>query len=394
MQAEFGAFVAPYLDDIFSACSVVVLQRGTLVLSGAWGRVAPSETDAPTTPETRFDLASVTKLFVESTLLSLLSEADGITLKTPLVEVLPAFDSPPRAIEGGKDPHTKVTLSVPPTLQGATVDVRRVQLWQLITHTSGLAAWMDVYNTAGAAPTPPDVPDPTPAQERWARAQAWLMRAPFIDHVGANVHYSDIGLMLVGAVIERLSGLPLSEAIQARVLAPLGIASDVAYNPYAAGVPLEAIAATEIDSTWRRRRVWGQVHDENACGLGGVAGHAGLFGTAAAVATFGEAWRTRDERLRIGRALMDAAVVNQSGTLENPYGYGWVLKSPQGSSAGDLFSADSFGHTGFTGTSLWIDPQRGLVVALLTNRVYMGREKAGIHEFRRAAHDWIAARLS
>jgi len=118
------------------------------------------------------------------------------------------------------------------------------------------------------------------------------------------------------------------------------------------------------------------------------AGHAGLFATAKDVARFGQAWLAGDERLAISADLRQRATSQQaSGQIR--LGLGWMLKADSGSSAGDRYSARAYGHTGFTGTSLWIDPERELVCAVLTNRVYHGRAEAGIHRFRRAIHDLI-----
>ncbi|NDJ60188.1 MAG: beta-lactamase family protein, partial [Chloroflexi bacterium] len=144
------------------------------------------------------------------------------------------------------------------------------------------------------------------------------------------------------------------------------------------------------DPLWRGRRVWGEVHDENANGVGGVAGHAGLFASTRDIARFGQAWLTGDPRLGIEVALHEAATTQQAATGPELRGLGWMLKSPENSSAGDTFSPTAYGHTGFTGTSLWIDPERHLVVACLTNFVYGGRGRPGLHEFRREIHDLFA----
>ncbi|MBZ0277432.1 MAG: serine hydrolase, partial [Anaerolineae bacterium] len=181
----------------------------------------------------------------------------------------------------------------------------------------------------------------------------------------------------------------LAAAIQARVLTPLGLDS-VTYNPLRNGRSRDTIPPTEFDYSWRQRRCWGEVHDENACGLGGVSGHAGLFACAHDVAALGQAWLSRDSRLNITPEIFSAATRIQADTGPQPRGLGWMIKAPQDSSAGERLSPTTYGHTGFTGTSLWIDPERELVVACLTNRVYPGRDKPGIHEFRRALHDTLA----
>jgi len=189
----------------------------------------------------------------------------------------------------------------------------------------------------------------------------------------------------------RLHGTPgdLETVIRARVLEPLGLAS-ATFNPLRHGNERTSIAPTEFDADWRGRRCWGEVHDENACGLGGVAGHAGLFAAARDVAALGAAWLEADPRLGIAPDLVREATRQHAASDSVRRGLGWLLKSDDDSSAGALFSPASFGHTGFTGTSLWIDPERRLVVACLTNRVYRGRHFTGILAFRRALHDAIA----
>jgi CubicO group peptidase (beta-lactamase class C family) len=148
---------------------------------------------------------------------------------------------------------------------------------------------------------------------------------------------------------------------------------------------------TEVDTTWRKRRVHGEVHDENACGVGGIAGHAGLFGTVSDVARFGQTWL--EQSWVLDAHFYQEATQEQATTGADIRGLGWMLRSPDNSSAGDLMSMRAYGHTGFTGTSLWIDPEHELVVAFLTNRVYYGRENPGIHGLRRAVHDAIMRAL-
>ena len=199
--------------------------------------------------------------------------------------------------------------------------------------------------------------------------------------------YSDLGMILLGEAIRRITRSALPQAFHELIFAPARL-KHIGFQPLTKGIKLKEIAPTEDDTRWRGRRVWGEVHDENAAAMGGVAGHAGLFGTAAAVARFGEAWRTNEIHLR--NELHQLAIAEQGVSGNERRGLGWELKQAEGSSAGARFSPDSFGHTGYTGTSLWIDPSRELVVALLTNRVYQGRHEAGIHEFRRRTHDILA----
>lgn len=388
-QSHLDALMQQNLGTVFPACTVAVIKRGECLLDAAWGTVEAN----PVTTATLFDLASVTKLFTVTAFLALVSEGK-IALRDPLAQVIPEFASlSPRGINGGQDPHTKVHLPTPEQFIGQTVDPHQVTFWHLLTHTSGLPAWRDVYNAAGTPPTPPDQPDPIPRAERWQRALDAICRYPFVDKSG-RVIYSDIGLMLLGEATSRLAGAPLETVIQRRVLDPLGLTRTL-FNPVRDGhIPREHIAPTEDDPTWRKRRAWGEVHDENACGVGGIAGHAGLFSTAQEVARFGQVWLSGANQFGIDPALAAEARREQAQTDGARRGLGFALKAQVNAAAGDLFSPNTYGHTGFTGTSLWIDPDNDLLVACLTNSVYPGRGKPGTLEFRRALHDLFARDLN
>lgn len=392
-MTEIDAFIAPYVGECFPAISLCVYQAGREILHGAWGWVDPNTKITPAKPDTRFDLASLTKLFTTTALLTLISEGKA-ELHTPLVAILPEFGVlTPRPMDGGQDPHTKVTLPTPEEKIGQFVDPSLVTLYHLLTHTSGLPAWRAVFEASGAAPASPIQVDPIPREVRWARALAALNEYAFVSQPGEEVRYSDIGLMLLGEAVTRLSGArDLAEAIQQRVLDPLGLSAST-FNPVQAGWALGDLVPTEIDFTWRKRRIWGEVHDENADGVGGVAGHAGLFSTAGDVARFGAAWASMQVP-GIAPELMAEATSEQEVTGAERRGLGWMIRAHSGSSAGDLFGARTYGHTGFTGTSLWIEPDKQIVVACMTNRVYYGREKEGIYEFRRALHDWLWKAIS
>lgn len=375
------------LPATFPALGICVVHRGDIILQDAWGWIDPEKRQIPVTTDSLYDLASVSKLITHSAFLTFV-ESGAVALESRLVDVVPEFGRVnPRAIESGQDPHTRRLLPVEGRFRGQQVDPTAVTFQHLLTHRSGLPPWRSVYLLAAAEPPPPPAAGNTYDAARWRNSLAAMVDFPFAGKVGDTVRYTDIGIMLLGEAIARLQGCRLDQALRDLVLRPLGLSSFV-HNPVANDIPRERIVPTEFDDHWRMRRVWGEVHDENACGVGGVAGHAGLFATALDVARFGQAWLSGDPRLRIGPALRQLAT-RQHASGQFRLGLGWMLKARDDSSAGDRYSAGSYGHTGFTGTSLWIDPQRQLVSAVLTNRVYHGRDPDGIHVFRRALHDVV-----
>jgi serine-type D-Ala-D-Ala carboxypeptidase len=215
----------------------------------------------------------------------------------------------------------------------------------------------------------------------------------FAYRPGSRVVYSDLGYILLGWAIEQISRRPLAEAIapaEPGLLALPGWPA-VGFGP----LPPAESAPTELCS-WRERRLHGEVHDENGWAMGGVSGHAGLFGTAAALAALGQAWLDclsgRPAAL-LPLPLAQEAVRCQAEEGPLRRGLGWLLWSPDAATVGHALGPDSFGHTGFTGTSLFVAPQRRLVIACLTNYVYYGRQPAAIQSFRRALHERVVETL-
>lgn len=379
--AEVESLLLRGLQETAPAIQLAVFYRGDLLVERAYGYLDPDTQQHPIHTETLFDLASVTKLFTMTTFL--LQVADGkIGLDDPVVRVLPEFgQSGARPIEGGQDPHT---LQREPTMTTGTVDPARVTFRHLLTHTSGLAPWRDLFLNVGPTPPPPGTTPGVPHRERLARALDLIAAYPFVNQPGAEVLYSDLGLILLGAAVARLDGFEtLEHALHHR----LDILPAPIFCPPLAGFPAELCAPTEDDQRWRKRRCQGEVHDENACALGGIAGHAGLFGSAHLVAQLGLFWI---DALKGGEELPLPLAQEAIRNHADYRGLGWILRVPEISSAGAHFSPESFGHTGFTGTSLWIDPRRELIVSLMTNRVYLGRDHDGIIAFRRAVHDAVA----
>lgn len=388
LETRLDEIITSRLDTVAPAVTLMAILRGEVILHHAWGWVDPDTQKIPVTTDTLFDLASVAKLFTVTAFFQQMS-VGKVTLDTPLVEIIPEFGVlNPRPMDGGQDPHSKEVLPIPDMVKGKSVDPAQVTFFHLLTHTSGLPAWRDVFNATGPAPMPPTERDPITQGERWLRGLSAIYNYAFVARPDEKVIYSDIGLMLLGEAVTRLTQRPLDTAIQEHVTAPLGLSS-LTFNPLQNSVIRENIAPTEDDPKWRKRRCWGEVHDENACGVGGVAGHAGLFANVRDVAAFGQAWLSHDPRLKVDPDLMAEAVREQAETEGNRKGLGWMIKAAEGSSAGEYMDISTYGHTGFTGTSLFIDPTKQLVVALLTNSVYPGREAPGKFELRRDVHNLI-----
>ncbi len=392
LMAQLHDCIDHYIDaGVFPACALTVYHQGQCLINAAWGWIDPETAVIPITPDSLFDLASVTKLFTETAFLSLVS-AGKVALDTPLVDVVPEFGQRGlRSIDGGQDPITWECLPTPDRFADIMVDPADVTMEMLLLHTSGLPPWRAVFDAV--ADQIPSAVDPISRQDRWANGIDAITKYPFVDLPGENVHYSDLGLIMLAEVVSRLSNQPLDVALHQSIFEPLGLNSLI-YNPMQNGITREQIVPTEIDRRWRQRRCWGEVHDENACGLGGVSGHAGLFGSAHDITRFGKAWLEEDTCLGIDTSLMKQATTYRTGSdASYRMGYGFMLRSLNKPSAGHDFSVRSYGHTGFTGTSLWIDPEKSLVVGCLTNRVYPGREGQGILAFRPEIHTLIAQGL-
>jgi CubicO group peptidase (beta-lactamase class C family) len=374
--------------SVAPAVAISVWHAGEPVFEASAGWMDPDSTTRPTPVDAIFDLASLSKLFTATAFLALVSDG-RVHLDASVVSVIPEFGvASPRRIDGGQDPLTRRLLPSPPERADWSVDPSQITFRQLLTHTSGMAPWRSVFREAGPVPPPPDQDDPASADDRWRAGLDAVYGYPFVDRPGRAINYSDLGFMTLGAAVRTLSGAPLADAINDRIASPLGLES-VSYVPLRRGLARDHVAPTSFDEDWRMRRCWGEVEDENASALGGVAGHAGLFGSAHDVAGFGQAWLEHDARLGLDDHLAAAAITDQTVGLDGARGLGWQVI---GSGAEHLapLGAGAFGHTGFTGTSLTVDPSRDLVVALLTNRVYAGRTHEGVEALRVAFSSLVA----
>jgi len=330
----------------FPAASIEVGSASEILWREAFGRLTFDSAAPAARPDTVFDLASLTKVLATTPLLMQQVERGVLALDDPVAVHVPAWRGDDRA---------------------------SVTLRDILAHCSGLPAWRPYFRHLTG-----------PAAYELAIGSEPL-------EYGAHTRsvYSDLGFMLLGFVLGR-DGHSLDRRF-GTLVRQVGLAEEIQFNP---PTPWRArIAPTENDP-WRARVLVGEVHDENAWALGGVAGHSGLFGTAAAVGAFARhAMQILSGRTGIvAQQTLEMFVAKDATVPGSSRALGWDTMLPT-SSCGSRLSARAFGHTGFTGTSLWIDPERNLYVVLLTNRVHPTRKNEKIKEFRPQIHDLIMKAL-
>jgi CubicO group peptidase (beta-lactamase class C family) len=334
--AAFDSFVRDGIArGAYPGAALVVGRRDTILFAKGYGRLTWSSAAPPVSSDsTIYDLASLTKVLATTTCLMLLVERGAVELDAPVARYIPEFAGP------GTDPIT----------------VRH-----LLTHTSGLRATLPLHREA------PDA----------ASALAMVLAETPIARPGTRVIYSDLNAIILGELVHRASGEPLDTFAGREVLTPLGLTQTLFRPPRALR---HRVAPTGV---WRGHAIAGVVNDPNAARLGGVAGHAGAFAPAADVARFAQ-FMLREGALPNGRRLLRretvrlfTARVAPPGPGQDSRALGWqaVPTDEDIPSSGRLFGPRSYGHTGWTGTSLWIDPDRDLFVVLLTNRAYAPRAR-------------------
>ena len=318
---------------------------------------------------TMYDLASLTKPLATVTSILLLVQTGKLELDAAVGKVL---------IE----------------LQGAPVG--SASLRDLLTHRSGLPGWRPLYERLDAEGCAWGCAEPGVVRQAVLRL---IKDEPLLFRTGERSLYSDLGFILLGYVVERASGLLLDDYFEQTVVQPVG-AEPLCFNR-ATAAPSQSrihragivIAPTEWDDR-RERLLRGEVHDENAAAMGGVAGHAGLFGTVESVLAVSGPWLAAYHG---EPSLLEGSLVREFTRKQSPAQSSWALgwDTPSApSSSGTHFSPESFGHLGFTGTSLWIDPRRKLEVVLLTNRVHPSRKNDSIRAFRPVIHDLVSRVLT
>jgi CubicO group peptidase (beta-lactamase class C family) len=311
----------------FPGASVIIGRRGAAVFSKGYGRLSWAKDAARVDPDaTIYDLASLTKAVGTTTAIMILYDEGRIALDARVVEYLPAFTG------GWKD----------------SITVR-----QLLTHRSGLPASRDLWKLAT-----------NPQEARLGVIDAVLQCRP-----GVCYDYSDLGMVLLGMLVENVSGVGLDHFLHQRIFEPLGMTS-THFRP--ADSLRARIAPTDVTPP-RGYPLRGEVADENAYALGGVAGHAGLFSTASDISVFAQMMLNGGEYNGV-RIVADSTIALFTRRAAGTRALGWDTADGDGGS-GSYLSGSSYGHTGYTGTSLWIDPDREMFVVLLTNRVHAARAR-------------------
>lgn len=321
---------------------------------GAHGHAVTVPARIAASRSTMYDIASLTKPLITTPIALRVLAANGIAIETPVS----------RHVE-----HLRGT------------DKEAITFEQLLTHSSGLEAWWPLYASGDDSDS----------------YLAAIVARPLSYPGGTRVVYSDLGFILLHIAIERIAGLPAREMAHEILLGPLALrGATFDPSPWRKG----SIAATEWGQRIERRMaaekgvmfkgfrdylLWGEVNDGNAWGMGGYAGHAGLFATVDDIYTLGRSWIDRRERLLSNDAI-GRGTRNYTAGLEENRGLGWQLRTLTGTAISAPFGERAFGHTGFTGTSVWIDPDRDLIAILLTNRIHPTAGSVGMQAARREFH--------
>lgn len=336
-------------DSVFPGAVVYVGYKGKVIYKKAFGHYMYGPDAQPMTTDAMFDLASVSKVIGTTTAAMILYDEGKLGLDKRVADYLPEFDN-----------HGK----------------GKITIRNLLLHNAGFPAdkpFYKMYHT----------------HDEVARD---IMNTGLEYPTGTKYLYSDLSMITLQLVIEKITGMPLDQYLKKNVFEPLGMTHTM-YNPPKS---LRSLCVpTEVDNYWRMDTVRGTVHDENAAAMGGVAGHAGLFSTGGDLSIFMQMMLNHgryDHKQLIKPSTVDLFTSKVSG--QSSRGLGWDTKAPTGSSAGSLFSENSFGHTGFTGTSVWADKDRDLFVVLLTNRVFPTRKNNKIIKFRPRVHDAVVRAIS
>ena len=367
LQPAYDVIEKAIAAKAFPGATLAIGYRGKVAIH-AFGHLSYDAKSPAAVAGTIYDIASLTKVVATTTIVAKLAEGDfpvPIDLDAKVERYLPEWTATSEKGLGSLFRENPDELAWR----------HKVTVRHLLTHTSGLPAFKEYWRTSKSR------------EESLGR----IFAEPLEYEPGTKQVYSDLGIILLAEIIERLTGKPLDALSNQFIFSPLEMKNTM-YRPPQKLWP--TIAPTEFDTQLRHKLIQGEVHDENAYVLGGVSGHAGLFSTAPDLAAFCQ-MQLNGGAYAHHRILRRATVTQFTKAQELSSGtrtLGWAVPT-EGGSSGHFFSAHSFGHTGFTGTSIWIDPDRQLFVVLLTNRVNPTRENTQIQQVRPALHDAIMQAL-
>lgn len=338
----------------FPGCAFGVWLEGQVVLERSAGHFTYESGSQPVNPDTIFDIASITKVLATTSVAMLLTQRRQLQFDDPVGKLIPEFVA-------NREPSDPA---------------RRVTLRHLLAHNSGLPGYIEFFRTARS-----------PDSLLSACCNLRLEAEP-----GTRAEYSDPGFILLGKALEAYLGEPLDTWTKREIFNPLGLQS-TCFNPKPE--QRSSIPPTEEDRSFRMRRIQGEVQDENACVLGGVAGHAGLFSNVPDLLRFSAAIAKRSSG-DFGTSLFAPETIELFSQPQSPSGssraLGWDTPS-ENSSSGRYFSRNSIGHLGYSGCSLWIDLDAPLAIVLLTNRTWPDRSNQLIKQVRPAFHDAVREAL-
>jgi len=365
------AFQEAVDQGVFPGAVVSVSQGGEIVFERAFGYRSLVPQKTPMELDTIFDLASLTKPLATTTAVMLLVREKKIRLEDRVTRFFPNF---------GVFGKTHVTFR------------------HLLAHCSGLPAWKAYYQDIIKGEREGKI---NFVASRAAKSYVFeqIHREKPVGPPGTQSLYSDLGFMLLGEFVEEISGWSLDRYCQDKIFKPLGLRStsfvDLTQLRTRRLQPVREMIAPTEDCPWRKKILCGEVHDDNAYAMGGVAGHAGLFSSARDIHLFLIRLRScyRGEDPFLPAALVREFVARDGTVKGSTYALGWDTPSPDNSSSGGYFSRQSVGHLGFTGTSIWWDLERDCHVILLSNRIHPSRGSDKIKGFRPYIHDLIMKSL-
>ncbi len=358
-------------DEVFPGATLLVAHRNEIVFHEAFGVNELGPKQSKITRDTYFDIASLTKPLATAAATAILFQQGDLALDDPLKRFIPKFSG------GDKD---------------------QVTLVHLLTHSSGLPDWKPYFKEIAKREAVEAGFLGSPEAKRAVYQMAH--QETLIARPGKQSCYSDIGFILLGRVVEKAAGMPLDDFCERKIFTHLDAPAPrfIRNSATTAQQLNDAVAATE-DLAWRKGVIRGIVHDDNAYAMGGVAGHAGVFATAFGVYQLVRLWLDAISGSGIFNPKIAARFFRRQQERlpeSSSWALGWDTPSPasQGeakglSSSGRFFSKKSVGHLGYTGTSIWIDPENHLCVILLSNRVHPSHENKKIQSFRPELHDVV-----